>query len=229
MNVTPVDSLYIANTVARVIDTLFTGMDPTVRALLIGPLVFIIFQGWKWVMDPATPPLAKASAWWEQNRAWLNVVLPAVLAWLANGSRADLVGLVSALSPAMVHGIKTAIVSVLSARPTAAGQRNINAAVGILLASVLLASSAAAEPLSTAFVSRFAPTVAFGVVERWEGVTRLSGGTPSPRLAVQTGLNWNDSVALRARAEWGVQREGLPERHQWSGEVGLWYVPQAKR
>lgn len=222
----PADSLLIADAVVRAVDTLFTGMDPTVRALLIGPLVFIIYQGWKWVMDPATPPLARASAWWEKNRAWLNVVLPALLAWLANGSRADLIGLLSAISPAMMHGVKTAVISVLSAKPTVTGQRNINAAVGILLASVLMASSAAAEPLSTAFTARFAPTVAVGVVERWEGITRLSGGTPSPRLAVQTGVNWNDQLALRARAEWGVRREGWPERHQWSGEVGLWYVPR---
>lgn len=233
MTATPADSLAIAQLAGAMVDGFFNGMDPAMRSVLIGVIVSVVYQfTWKKLVSPATDSFPQLTLLWEQNRARLNAVAPALAALilsLLQGRGLDWNSLIAVLGAWGGYGILKGLGSVWTAKPTVAGQRGVSAAAGLLVAGLLLSSPASAEPLSTAFKARFNPTIAFGLVERWEGFVRFGGPAPTPRLAVQPGLNWNDSIALRGRIEWGMQQAGRPMRHQWSGEVGIWYVPQPKR
>jgi hypothetical protein len=225
------DSLAVAQLTGALVDNLFGGLDPTLRSLIVGLIVSVIYQfTWKRFVSPQTSMWPNLTALWEANRTRLNSVAPALVALivsLVQTGKLDWNSLVTVLAAWGGWGIFKGVVGAFAAKPTPAGQRSINAAVGLLMVGMLLtASAASAQTLTSAFTSRFNPTVAVGVVERWEGVTRLGGSLPSPRLAIQPGINWNDSVALRGRVEWGIRREGLPARHPWSVELGVWFVPR---
>ena len=143
------DSVAIAQTVGVLWDALFKGMDPVSRAFLLGVVVSILYKGWKWVVDPATPPFAWLSGQWEKYRSVLNVVLPALLGWLANGHKLDLVGLISALAPFFGHGLMTAgkSLAVGLSTTTPAGIKKAAASALLLGLLALPGVSQAADPV----------------------------------------------------------------------------------
>lgn len=214
------DSLAVATAVGQAIDGIFNGLAPEARALLIGVLTFVIYQGWKWVVNPNTPPLQKVSAWWEANKGWLNAILPAIVAWIAGGQQPGFSGIIALIAPMLTHRV----VKSVSAKGTPEGNKAAGAAVGLLLASLLLSARPADAGMVDEMKARLRPTVAVGVVERWDSIIRAGGERPTPYVCLTPGINWNDHWVIRARAEYGLDRAGMPLRHEWRAEVGVHYV-----
>lgn len=216
------DSVAIAAALGHAIDTMFTGMDPTLRGLLLGGAVSVVFHQWKKVVDPATPWLPSFSVWWEANRDWLNPVAPALAAWLVSGHSVSLSGLIATLMGASGDGLRRAVGSLLTAVGTRAGIKRASAAAALLVACAFaITVPAHAQVAAPGFNLRehVHPTLSAGLADRWGQLRRDDNAHPIPYLVLQPGINWNDKLAFRARLEHSLNRDNL-----WAAEFGVFYV-----
>lgn len=221
LHFTVADSARVATAIGSFIDASFNGLDPTSRALLVGVAVSLAHAAWENQLLPwlskKIGPIAGLQTFWSSNKDWLNVALPALLGWLVGGHSP-----VSALFGAGGNGVRLAVLSLLSAGTTRAGQKRASAAAAVLILVATLscasprqaiADSAPAPALS--LLSHFHPTLSILAAEKALPNQRLNA-TVTPWAIIQPGVNFNDRLVLRARIE-----RSLGAVTQWSGELAI--------
>lgn len=218
MTASPADSLAIAQTVGVIWDALFKDMDPVSRAFLLGVIVSVLYKGWKWVVDPATPPFAMLSAQWEKYRGVLNVVVPALIGWAVNGHKLDFIGVLSALAPFFGYGMMKAGQSLVTglSTTTAAGIKKSAAAVillGVLLVPVTTQAATMAPAKTSLLTSITHPAVPFLSFSRVSAGAFVGYRSPDFSLQAfdyvgygQVGYSLFDHVVLRVRADRKLNR-----------------------